>query len=81
MLPRTHAKIVYSRERTNELWMESHIAATAPTAAALAIIQFYKEPFNPDCNVDGDVVNPGYTIDGRKGQEIPVISLSVYNRG
>ena len=78
---RIQAKFVYSRERSNELWLESHSAATAPTAAAPANIQFYKEPLNPDRSVDGDVVNLGYTIDGRKGREIPVISESVYNRG
>ena len=36
---------------------------------------------NPDQNVDGDMVNLGNVIDGRKGREIPVVCTDVYNRG
>ena len=35
----------------------------------------------PDRNVDGEMVNLGNTIDGRKGREIPVVSTAVYNKG
>ena len=79
---RIHSKIVYTRDRSNELWLESHKAATAPTkAAAPASFQLPCEPLNPDRNVDGDMVNLGNAVDGRKGREIAVVSTSVYNRG
>ena len=34
----------------------------------------------PDRNVDGDMVNLGNTIDGRKVRDIPVVSIAVYNK-
>ena len=44
-------------------------------------MQLQREPLNTDRNVDGEMVQLGNTIDDRKGREIPVISVSVYNRG
>lgn len=78
---RIHSKIIFSRDHSNELWLESHKAATAPRAAsAPATIQLVRPPMTPDRNVDEDMVNLGATIDGRKGREILVVSTVVYNR-
>ena len=66
---RIHSKIISSRDHSNELWLESRKAATAPQAAsAPATIQLVRPPMTPDRNVDGDMVNLGATIDGRKGR-------------
>ena len=53
---RIHAKIIFSRDHSNELWLESHKAATAPQSApAPATIQIVRQPMTPDRNVDGDM--------------------------
>ena len=36
---------------------------------------------SPDRNVDGDTVNLGNVIDGRRAREISLVSPAVYNRG
>ena len=44
-------------------------------------MQMVRAPQTPDRNVDGDMVNLGATIDGRKGREISVVSESVFKKG
>ena len=86
---RIHAKIVYSRALANEILREAHNASTplgfnASPPAADAEPQhneMVRPPMTPDRNGDGDVVNLGATIDGRKGRDITVVSEAVYYKG
>ena len=55
---RIHAKIIFSRDLSNELWLESHKVSTAPQSApAPATIQLVRQPMTPGRNVDGNMVN------------------------
>lgn len=79
---RIHAKIIYSRDHCNELWLESHKAATAPpSSSAPPTVHMIRPPMSPDRNVDGDMVNLGSVIDGRKGRETTVAAPAIYNKG
>ena len=79
---RIHARNIFNRDHSNELWMESHKAATAPPAApAPPTVRMVRPPMSPDRNVDGDMVSLGNVIDGRKGREIAVVSAAIYSKG
>ena len=56
-------------------------ATEASADAAPQHNQMVRAPKTPDRNADGDVVNLGTTIDGRKGRDITVVCEAVYYRG
>ena len=76
---RIHAGIIYPRARKNRIWQEQHDASIAPPPATEEVL--LHAPTDPTRNVNGEMVNMGDTLDGRSTRLVPVLDVSVFNRG